>query len=411
MNMGLSTSDRRRGALAVVAAFAGASVLAACSSDAPGQKSGTVAASDASVAEDAGVEAPPRDPCAQAAMGFACGTDKHCIAARCVFNTCGDGVKAGDEACDDGNEAIGDGCDPACKSEPKGCGNAKLEMGEECDDGNRVDQDACSNGCQKNECGNLRVDINEECDDGNAVDDDKCSNKCLIVRCRNGRVDPGEQCDDGNQIDDDGCSNKCLIKLCGNGKQEEGEECDDGNRVDDDKCSNRCTENKCGNMRVDPGEQCDGSLACDDKCVSKPDMCTPCEEMHCRDFMGLGLDLVAGCLEDNPSPEYVPKKPAPGEFTALCKSVVSCARVNHCVHESTFADSCYCGSATADECTGMGPAADAKCVIEYQKALGATENLTLTERLGDPSYAGGYATVLLQCDVLYCKKECTPWLP
>jgi len=47
--------------------------------------------------------------------GTACGTGKHCVKAKCVVASCGDGYVAKGEECDDGNGAFCDGCE-ACKS-------------------------------------------------------------------------------------------------------------------------------------------------------------------------------------------------------------------------------------------------------------------------------------------------------
>jgi cysteine-rich repeat protein len=58
---------------------------------------------------------------------------------------CGNGVLDGGEACDDGNQIDGDGCDANCT--PTGCGNGIQTDGEECDDGNVNDGDCCSSSC------------------------------------------------------------------------------------------------------------------------------------------------------------------------------------------------------------------------------------------------------------------------
>jgi cysteine-rich repeat protein len=63
------------------------------------------------------------------------------------------------EACDDGNQAGGDGCEPDCTFTPSDCGNGEIEAGEACDDGNQIDGglfDYCKNDCTKfhpAECG------------------------------------------------------------------------------------------------------------------------------------------------------------------------------------------------------------------------------------------------------------------
>ncbi len=145
-------------------------------------------------------------------------------------------VEVGEE-CDDGNLALGDGCDDLCQLE---CGNGILNIGEACDDGNHDDGDGCSDQCEREiVCGDGAVEGDEECDDGNNAAGDGCF-ECLR-ECGDGDVDDGEQCDDGNTIDGDGCSAACRIEVvCGNDEVEDGEECDDGNNVGGDGCTADC---------------------------------------------------------------------------------------------------------------------------------------------------------------------------
>ncbi|HRI65485.1 MAG TPA: DUF4215 domain-containing protein, partial [Polyangium sp.] len=66
---------------------------------------------------------------------------------------CGNGVLDSGEACDDGNEQIGDGCNATCQFDAV-CGNGKKESGEACDDGNMTAGDGCGAAC-KLEMGSL----------------------------------------------------------------------------------------------------------------------------------------------------------------------------------------------------------------------------------------------------------------
>ncbi len=72
---------------------------------------------------------------------------------------CNDGTKEGDEACDDGNSILGDGCNPFCEVEPD-----------------------CSAGACRSRCGDgLRLTMDaEQCDDGNGTMGDGCSATCKI---------------------------------------------------------------------------------------------------------------------------------------------------------------------------------------------------------------------------------------
>ena len=85
----------------------------------------------------------------------------------CV-STCGDGIRASDEGCDDSNGSAGDGCDAACRIEP----------GFQCDD--PVIAQASPDDCRPARCGDgFRVGI-EGCDDGNSTNGDGCSSVCAI---------------------------------------------------------------------------------------------------------------------------------------------------------------------------------------------------------------------------------------
>jgi len=82
------------------------------------------------------------------------------------------------------NQISGDGCDATCRLERAPvCGNGVKEGDEECDDGNLVNGDSrdstyhLERGCC---CGNGALDPGEECDDGNDVDNDGCSTACKI---------------------------------------------------------------------------------------------------------------------------------------------------------------------------------------------------------------------------------------
>ncbi|HTM44127.1 MAG TPA: DUF4215 domain-containing protein, partial [Polyangiaceae bacterium] len=79
----------------------------------------------------------------------------------CAMTVCNDGVKEGSEPCDDGNQVVGDGCNPLCQVEP----SCPPEGG------------ACSSRCGD---GLILPTDNEACDDGNTLDGDGCSSTCTI---------------------------------------------------------------------------------------------------------------------------------------------------------------------------------------------------------------------------------------
>lgn len=136
---------------------------------------------------------------------------------------CGDGIVAGDELCDDG-EDNGSGygfCTDTCEPGPR-CGDGEQNGDEQCDNGTNLDgyssessEDACAPGC------------------------------VLPPRCGDSEVNAnfGEQCDDGEDNDGqyDGCNADCTLgPRCGDGKKNGDEECDDGNLSNRDRCSVTC---------------------------------------------------------------------------------------------------------------------------------------------------------------------------
>ena len=80
---------------------------------------------------------------------------------QCHPIVCGDGILDEGEACDDGNQAAGDGCSSACALEtgfacpiagaacvPIVCGDGVIEGPGACEDGNTADGDGCSSTCE-----------------------------------------------------------------------------------------------------------------------------------------------------------------------------------------------------------------------------------------------------------------------
>ncbi len=232
---------------------------------------------------------------------------------------CGNAVVEGTEACDDGNDQSGDGCEVDCSFS---CDNTSPETGNvKCDDGNlcngpetcsdnhacvagmnQADGFGCDTGkiciagaCQDDICGDGYVNATEECDDGNATNGDGCDScafSCMsddaMRDCSN--LDPciATTCDDATHT----CVNPisagevcglsavcvdgaCSLVACGNGTVELGEECDDGNNTNGDGCQSDCTlsiaGSVCGNGNRETGEQCDDSNTvnldgCDSAC-------------------------------------------------------------------------------------------------------------------------------------------------
>ncbi|MBT8452776.1 MAG: DUF4215 domain-containing protein [Deltaproteobacteria bacterium] len=129
-----------------------------------------------------------------------------------ISSDCGDRTRDATEACDDGNQADGDGCAADCMM---------IEAGYRCPTVGVL--------CVAIVCGDSRIDLPETCDDGNGTPFDGCDATCrnepdceggvCQAVCGDGVILPGtsEACDDGNTNDGDGCSSSC--------QEEEGFEC------------------------------------------------------------------------------------------------------------------------------------------------------------------------------------------
>lgn len=120
------------------------------------------AAADATAADAAAADAAVPDAAAADAA-----TD------AAPMNVCGDGMVAGDEECDDGNDDEDDECLNDCTW---ACGDSVLPMdGDGCcpPTGNANNDDDCTP-----VCGNMVVETGEACDDGNVDTGDGCGDTC-----------------------------------------------------------------------------------------------------------------------------------------------------------------------------------------------------------------------------------------
>jgi fibro-slime domain-containing protein len=236
---------------------------------------------------------------------------------------CGDGIRNGDETCDDGkNDGSYGTCTPNCQLGPR-CGDGVVQMaaGELCDLGpanaaGAYGKDKCTNRCRPAPfCGDKAVDLafGEKCDDGvNSGQPGSCAPDCSaaipLPSCGDGTIQPPEVCDDGpnNGSATSQCDGRCQ-KKCGNGFRDPGEECDDGkndgsygtcmpncklagycgdgvrngneacdlgaaneaNPYGQGKCTTMCTAAPfCGDGRIQTsfGEECDGGSSCNRSC-------------------------------------------------------------------------------------------------------------------------------------------------
>jgi cysteine-rich repeat protein len=209
--------------------------------------------------------------------------------------SCGDGIVAGDEQCDDGNINDRDGCTNACELARCGDGLKRTDaknssMQPCCDDQptNCPEGESCISGL----CSSPGF---EQCDDGNDRNDDLCTTNCQIPFCGDATLNTGESCDDGNCAQSDACTNACQNAACGDGFTQTGsEECDDGGLQSGDGCDDNCQLEACGNGRVDGDEQCD------DEALAAAGACVNCQIGVCGD--GTIFEGREDCDDGNSDP-------------------------------------------------------------------------------------------------------------
>jgi fibro-slime domain-containing protein len=236
---------------------------------------------------------------------------------------CGDGVRNGSEACDDGrNDGSYGTCAPGCELGTR-CGDGVIQQtaGEICDAGDAnttelyaaAGKGRCTTACRPvGYCGDGAVTHGEGCDDGiNDGSAGSCKPDCSawveLASCGNGTVDTGEQCDDGseNGTSSSRCDMRCRIR-CGNGVVDPDEQCDDG--VNDGRygtCAATCLlADYCGDGIVNGPEQCDqgelnasdtyGLNLCDSGCRWAPF----CGDGRIQAEHGEECDQEPGCAND-----------------------------------------------------------------------------------------------------------------
>src|SRR6185295_8347671 len=173
-------------------------------------------------------------PATPKAKGTACGTKQNCVEGNCITPTCGDGIVAvGVEACDDGNQIDGDGCDKDCT---KSCVNPLTDC-------------ASTPACRTAVCTNGKCDSTPD----GSKDGNTCNTGGTAATCHQGA---------------------CTTGTCGNGTKETGEQCDDTNFTPGDGCEPNCTYTCEVNADCSDGDDCNGVETCDTgthKCVNPAD--------------------------------------------------------------------------------------------------------------------------------------------
>jgi hypothetical protein len=163
------------------------------------------------------------------------------------------------------------------------------------------------------------------------------------------------------------------------------------------------------------GEACDGArftesgdrLGCSGDCrmIVERDACEECQERACTRYEG--VDLVRGCFV-TVDPQFN-ADPKDATFLSECRAAVNCALATGCVFQDPLkrAMSCYCGSASLDDCQAA-PAADAACGGVWRSAARASDAATAFGNMSNLEYPAAWAYELLDCYLDHCHDVCAP---
>lgn len=330
--------------------------------------------------------------CDQVPNGTPCGKpggESHCVFDVCSRNVCGDGVRAGDETCDDGNERDHDGCDARCKIDIPSCGNGVVDPTEECDSEKR----------------------------------ELCTIRCTKPRCGDGVVSPGEECDEGRPAGSASCSAMCKRPVASDASAADASGLEAGPQPEPDAGMDAggadggrdAAQDAAPDTGLDATAEAGTDAATDagrDAAVEAGpggEKCRACRDTSCRTYVD--PDVFKGCLSA-PDPDFGADATDP-TFIQRCLDAVVCAQLNRChLTSSKGASGCYCGSISGDACSQTGPAADAPCRGQWEAAARnpgepAPTNSDVQARFSDFTYPAAWAFFLLECDVKNCSSEAT----
>lgn len=180
--------------------------------------------------------------------------------------------------------------------------------------------------------------------------------------------------------------------------------------VDAHVATGRCGD---GVVQGDIGEVCDGPrftetgdrVGCSKDCrtLIERDACEECQERACTRYED--VDLVAGCFTKI-DPQFN-ADPKDGKFLSECRAAVNCALATGCAFQDPLkrAMSCYCGSASLDDCQAA-PAADAACGSAWRNAARATNAATAFGNMSNLEYPAAWAYELFDCYLDHCHDVC-----
>jgi hypothetical protein len=89
----------------------------------------------------------------------------------------------------------------------------------------------------------------------------------------------------------------------------------------------------------------------------------------------------------------------------LCKETLDCVRDSGCATDGKPPlQFCYCGTANVADCTAGRANGPCKAALEH--GLESKTLAQIAQRLGDPTFGGGLAMKRIDCDQVFCRKQC-----
>jgi hypothetical protein len=89
----------------------------------------------------------------------------------------------------------------------------------------------------------------------------------------------------------------------------------------------------------------------------------------------------------------------------LCQQTLDCVRDSGCASDGRPPlKFCYCGTANVGDCTSGKANGPCKAVLE--KSLEGKTFAEIAQRIGNTSFGGGMAMKRIDCDQVFCRKQC-----
>ncbi|MEI9953445.1 MAG: hypothetical protein WDO74_31815 [Pseudomonadota bacterium] len=121
--------------------------------------------------------------------------------------------------------------------------------------------------------------------------------------------------------------------------------------------------------------------------------CVSCENTPATCAAYSSCDSVSGNAADG-----TPK-------SQLCKETLDCVRDSGCAADGKPPlQYCYCGTANVADCAAGH--ANGPCKAALERSLEGKTLAPIAQRIGDPTFGGGLAMKRIDCDQVFCRKQC-----